>query len=390
MFQYNELFNRKNTNSLKWDHTARIFSVENADHILPMWLADMDIPTPSFIVDALKERLEHPIFGYTKSPQSLYDAIIKWYKERHHWTIDRDKLLFHEGVVPSMATIIETFTKKGEKVCISPPIYGPFYSVPKNLKREVVDVPLIEEHGVYRYNFQLLEKAFQTGVKVYILSNPHNPAGVVWEKETLTTLLLLARRYNVLIISDEIHCDIVFPPNKHITLQLLNDEIGAEVVTCLSPTKTFNIASVHFSVMVASNKALTARLKQNAMMHGRFNPNVFAMVAAESAYTLGAKWTDGLIQHISENMDYVINACRDIAGVRILKPQGTYLLWLDYRETNLDEKEIQKKLLLSGLGLDPGAKFGDGGDGFLRMNVAAPRQTIEEAVYRLHLALDEK
>ena len=388
MFNFNELHERKNTNCYKWDNNEQVYSIDDASDLLPMWIADMDIATPTFIIDAMKERLAHPIFGYATVPHSLSEAIINWYKTRHSWSIHTDNLLFHEGVIPAIATIIETFTTEGDKVCISSPVYAPFDSIPKNLKREVVRVALEEQDGFYSYNFDTLEEAFRAGVKIYILCNPHNPAGMVWDRETLTHILQLAKRYNVLVISDEIHCDLVLPPHKHIALQTLNVDIDADIITCISPTKTFNLASIHFAMMVSSNKALTAKLKQHALMHGRFGPNVFAIFATEAAYTHGADWVDGLLTHISDNMDYVIEACRELEGIRIVKPQGTYLLWIDYRATGLSEKEMLDQLLTKGrLGLDPGAKFGHEGQGFLRMNVATPRMTVEEAVTRLKKAL---
>lgn len=388
MFNYNEVHDRKNTNCYKWDSNEAVYKIKDASQLLPMWIADMDIATPSFIIEAMKKRLEHPVFGYAKAPDSLFAAIIDWYRERHNWTIDKKSMLFHEGVVPALATIIETFTEAGERVAISSPVYVPFTSVPENLKREVVPVALEEMDGAWRYNFETLEEAFRSGVRAYILCNPHNPGGYVWDEATLLQILKLAKQYNVLIISDEIHCDLVLPPFKHIALQTLNNDIGAEIVTCISPTKTFNLASVQFAMMVTSNEELTKKLQQNALMHGRMAPNIFGMIATEAAFRDGAEWVDGLLTHLSDNMDYVIEACRDLKGIRIEKPMGTYLLWIDYRATGLSEKEMFERLLGEAqLGLDPGAKFGAGGEGFMRMNIATPRSAVEEAVRRLHIAL---
>lgn len=388
MFDFNEVHDRKKTNCYKWDNNEQVYNIDDASDLLPMWIADMDIATPSFIIDAMKQRLEHPVFGYAKVPETLYTAILNWYNTRQNWTIDKDNLLFHEGVIPAIATIIETFTEIGDRVAISSPVYVPFTSIPTNLKREVVRVPLLEHDGVFTYDFDALESIFKQGVRIYILCNPHNPGGFVWDEQTLTMILRLAKQYDVLIISDEIHSDLILPPNKHIALQTLNGDIDAQIITCISPTKTFNLASVQFAMMVSSHKALTAKLKQHALMHGRFAPNIFGMIATEAAFTHGAEWVDALCTYISANMDYVIEACKQINGIRIVKPKGTYLLWIDYRGTGLNEKEMFEKLLQKGrLGLDPGAKFGSEGDGFMRMNVATPRSTVEEAVKRLKLAI---
>ena len=391
MYNFNEVHDRKNTNCYKWDNNEVVYKIEDASDLLPMWIADMDIATPTFVIEAMQQRLEHPVFGYVKTPDSLYTAIIDWYKTRHHWTIEKENLLFHDGVIPAIAAIIETFTAVGDRVAISSPVYVPFTSIPTNLKREVVRVPLEEKNEEWIYNFETLEAAFQDGVSVYILCNPHNPGGYVWNEDTLVRILQLAKQYDVLVISDEIHCDLVLAPYKHIALQTLNETIGADIITCLSPTKTFNLASVQFAMMVTSNKDLTAKLQRHALVHGRFAPNIFGMVATEAAFAQGADWVDGLLEHLAGNIDYVIEACRDLDGIRITKPRGTYLLWIDYRESGLSEKEMFERLLHVGkLGLDPGKKFGVEGEGFMRMNIAVPRATVEEAVRRLHIALQAK
>lgn len=388
MYNFNEVHERKNTNCYKWDNNEQVYNIPDATDLLPMWIADMDIATPSFIIEAMQQRLEHPVFGYAKTPDTLFTAIIDWYKTRHNWTIDRESLLFHDGVIPAIAAIIETFTEVGDYVAISSPVYVPFTSIPTNLNREVVRVPLAKRGGKFEYDFESLEAAFREGVSVYILCNPHNPGGYVWDKESLVRILQLAKQYDVLIISDEIHCDLVLPPFTHTALQILNEDIDAQIITCLSPTKTFNLASVQFAMMVPSHKALTAKLQQHALEHGRFAPNIFGMVATEAAFSMGADWVDGLLTHISSNMDYVIEACRDLEGIVIHKPQGTYLLWIDYRATGLGEKDMFERLIHGAkLGLDPGAKFGVEGEGFMRMNIATPRSTVEEAVKRLRIAL---
>ena len=388
MFNYNEVIDRKNSHCYKWDNNEAVYNIKDASDLLPMWIADMDIATPSFVIEAMQARLQHPVFGYAKAPDTLYEAIIDWYKTRHQWTISKDLLLFHEGVIPALATIIETFTEAGDNVAISSPVYVPFTSIPMNLKRNVVRVPLVEGDGAWHYDFDALEKAFREGVRAYILCNPHNPGGYVWDENTLHRILQLAKQYDVLVISDEIHCDLVLPPFQHIALQTLNEEIGADIITCLSPTKTFNLASVQFAMMVPSTKSLATKLQQHALMHGRMAPNIFGMVAAEAAFSKGAAWVDGLLTHLADNIDYVIDACRDLEGLVIEKPMGTYLLWIDYRATGLSEKEMFERLIgVAKLGLDPGAKFGVEGEGFMRMNIAVPRATLEEAVRRLHVAL---
>lgn len=380
MYQFDEQHNRLNTNSYKWDKTKELYKIDQTDGFLPMWVADMDFHVAPEITAALQERLQNPIFGYSFPPAKLNEAIVDWYTKRHRWTFDRKQILHHAGVIPAIVSIIKTFTKEQDTVAISSPVYAPFQSIPANLNRQVARVPLIEEDGEYRYDFNLLAEAFKEA-KIYILCNPHNPGGIVWDAETLQRIIDLAIEHNVLILSDEIHADILFD-KAYTPLQTLQNVDQAQIITCLAPTKTFNLASLHFAMMVPSNSELQKALEKEAMIHGRSN-NEFAYVATLAAYTKGEAWLDAVLAYIRENMRIAVEGLNAIDGVKAKMPDGTYLLWIDARETGIAEKELFEALAKVGqLGLEKGSKFGAEGEGFYRMNLACPRAYVEEAVKR--------
>lgn len=391
---FDVLHNRKNTNSLKWDQFKdRIkakYNVTDADDILPMWVADMDFAIPQVITDAIKERLDHPIFGYSYVSESCKLAIQSWFKNRHNWHIDPNTILFHHGVVPAIATIIETFTDPGDKICISTPVYPAFFNIPKAQKREVIACDLVSKDNEYEYDFVALEEAFKIGIKAYILCNPHNPGGVVWSESDLEKLVQLCIQYDVLLISDEIHADIVFDGYKHIPTLIVKDADKAKIVTCIAPTKTFNIAGIHAAMIVAPNDRLRLKLNQNLQAHGLGDLNLLASAGIQAAYEKGEEWLDAMIQYISKNMDYVVEELNQIEGITVTKPNATYLMWIDYRQTGLSEEEMMQKLLVKGrLAIEPGTKYEEAGRGFLRINVACPFETVKDGVERFKKALSE-
>jgi len=392
LFNFDELFDRKNTSSLKWDQFKdRLklqYKVEDASDILPMWVADMDFAIPKVISEAIIERLNHPIFGYSYVNHECKNAIIGWFERRHNWTIDPNSLMFHQGVVPALATILETFTKPGDKICISTPVYPAFFNVPKAQKLEVVECDLVLSDGAFKFDFAELEEQFKSGVKVYVLCSPHNPGGVVWTTEDLEQLVQLCIQYDVLLISDEIHADIVFEGYKHIPTLTIKDAEKAKIITCIAPTKTFNIAGVHAAIMVVPDKELRAKLNADKSAHGRDDLNVLAAAAVQAAYEKGDDWVDAMIAYVSNNMDVVVQELNQLEGIQVTKPQSTYLIWIDYRETGLSESEMMHRLLEKGrLAIEPGTKYSEAGRGFLRMNVACPLETVKDGIERFKKAL---
>ena len=389
MTNFEQVIDRRKSRSVKWDLMETIYGIEDASDILPMWVADMDFAAPQAVTDALHSRIDHPVFGYSYMCEGCKTAVHTWLEERHDWHTQTEWMLFHHGVVPAIASVVEAFTEKDDRILITPPVYPMFFSVPDRLGRQIVESLLIEEKGNYQVDFESFEEQLKQGVKLFILCNPHNPGGMVWSKETLQEIIRLCAKYDTLILSDEIHADLVFPGHQHIPLATLaGDEIN-RIITCVAPTKTFNLAGVQAAVMIATDPEKREKLKENALAHGQMELSPFAAAALTAAYEDGGPWLDELMNVLSSHMDYAINKItQSVAGIKINKPQGTYLLWIDYRDTGLSEKEIMDKLLTKGkLALEPGSKYGDSGKGFLRMNVACPRQTLEDGVLRFITAL---
>lgn len=392
MFNFDTVYDRKKTNSLKWDQfkdRIRVkYNVEDGSDILPMWVADMDFAIPSVITESIKERLDHPIFGYSYISDECKQSIQHWFERRHNWTIDTKSILFHYGVVPSLATIIETFTNPGDKVCISTPVYPAFFGIPKALKRELVTCDLVLENDRYNYDFANLEEAFKQGVKAYILCNPHNPGGMVWSENDLEQLVDLCIKYDVLLISDEIHADILLDGHRHIPTLTVKNADKAKIVTCIAPTKTFNIAGIHAAMMVVPNSELRVKLVNNKQAHGLDDLNVLAAAAVQAAYDNGEEWLDAMIDYVSNNIDYLANELNKLDGIHVIKPEATYLVWIDYRKTGISEEEMMQRLLTKGkLAIEPGTKYGEAGRGFLRMNVACPLETVKDGIERFKKAL---
>lgn len=382
--------NRRNTDSMKWDVMEKVYAIEDASDILPMWVADMDFAAPEPVISALKKRLENPVFGYSFVNESTKQAVSTWLLHQHQWEVPVHSILFHHGVVPAIASIVETFTNKGEKVAISSPIYPPFTHVPQSLEREVVNIPLREKDGAYEIDFVAFEQALATGVKLYILCNPHNPGGNVWSENDLHEMIRLCAKYDVLILSDEIHSDLVFAPAKHIPIAKIAGDEEHRIITCVAPTKTFNLAGVQAAIMIVPDQKKRHALEKNARAHGQLSLNTFAATALQAAYQHGEEWLKELLHYIELNMYYAMNELNAIEGIKVSKPQGTYLLWIDYRETGFSEKEMMQRLLHTGkLALEPGSKYGVEGQGFLRMNVACPRVTVEDGIERFKVALQD-
>lgn len=384
---FNEIHERKGSSSIKWDKMREVYNLEDTSKLLPMWVADMDFPAPSVVNEAIAERLKHPIFGYTYANGDVKDAIVNWYQTRHNWTIDSDTLLFQPGVVPAIATIIETFTNKHDKIGMATPAYPPFVNVPAAQQREVITCELTEQDGHYTLDSEKLEALFQSGIKMYVLCNPHNPIGIVWSKEELEQLVALCIKYDVYLLADEIHADIL--NTKTYTPALtVKDADKAKIIACIAPTKTFNIAGIHAAMIVAPNQELFTALEGYAQAHGELGLNVFACTTVEAVYTKGAPWLDELLAYLKENMEYVANELNALPGIQTTIPEATYLMWIDYRKTGLDEKEMMDRLLHKGfVALDPGTKYGEAGRGFLRMNIASPFDLVKQGVDGIKKAL---
>ncbi|MFJ7827477.1 MalY/PatB family protein [Psychrobacillus sp. NPDC096623] len=379
---FSTVFNRRNTNSAKWDMLEEIYAITDASEVLPMWVADMDFAIPSVIIDALQKRLEHPVFGYAITPEETKSALTNWVEDKHQLTIKNEWILFRQGVIPGIVEVIEAFTEVGDKVLIHTPVYPPFMSVPKNLDRQVVTSQLIEKDNSYVVDWESFEECLSKDVKVFILCNPHNPGGKVWSKDNLTKMAALCQQYNVLVLSDEIHSDLIFKPNKHIPMLSVAEDPN-NIITLMAPTKTFNLAGIQAAAMIVPDEQKRKEIDKLAVSRGYMGLSIFSLTALQTAYEQGAPWLEELLEVLTINMDYVVEQLSKIEGINVSKPEGTYLVWIDYRGTGLSENEIMDRLLTVGkLALEPGSKYGQGGDGFLRMNVACPLTTVEDGVAR--------
>lgn len=389
MSQFDLVVERKNSFSVKWDMMEQVYTIPDASNILPMWVADMDFKAPPPVIDAMQARLEDGVFGYSFVSESCKAAIVNWHQTEHNWTIDPKKMIFHHGVVPAIAAIVETFTSVGDPVAIMSPVYPPFFAVPEKLERDVLYAPMDEKNGIYSLNIANLEQTFKDGAKLFILCNPHNPAGVVWKKDDLQQIIALAIKYDVVILSDEIHGDLVLPGAKHIPLLSLEGAEAAKIISTIAPTKTFNLAGVQAAMMIASNNELFKQLQLHAEKYGYASINVFAAAAVEAAYTNCRDWLVELKQYVLTNMQYVQQQLNALPGIHVHIPEGTYLMWIDYRELKIDEKEMMRLLLEVGqVALEPGTKYGENGRGFLRINIGCSFKTVQDGIERFKRAYD--
>ncbi|NOX84743.1 MAG: putative C-S lyase [Chlorobi bacterium] len=381
MFDFDKIINREYTASVKYDLRQAYFG--KAD-VLPMWVADMDFETPEFIRNAVMERAKHPVYGYSIRPDDYYQSIVGWLDRRINWKIEKDWILYSPGIVPAINFTVQTFTEPGDGVIVQPPVYFPFFNAIKNNKRKQILNPLIRKDGRYYFDFEDLEKKAGQA-RLLLLSSPHNPVGRCWQKEELEQLAAICIKNNVLILSDEIHGDLILPGFKHTPMASISEEIARHTITCIAPSKTFNLAGLATSSVIISNKELREAFDRALERLHISNGNIFGTVASMAGYNNGDVWLEELMQYIRNNFDYLKDALdNDFEMLDVTPLEATYLAWIDFRKTGLKDKEIKDKLIHeAGLGLSHGPLFGRGGEGFQRMNLAAPLSVIEEAVTRL-------
>ncbi|MBM7648498.1 cystathionine beta-lyase [Bacillus ectoiniformans] len=381
------VINRVGTGAVKWDNVKDVFGVEDA---LPMWVADMDFAAPEAVRKALIEQAEHGVYGYTGIPASTKEAIQAWMKKRHGYDIDTKWLLFNHGVVPSLGTAIQAFTKKGDGVVVQSPVYTPFFEMVERNERTVINNQLILRDNHYYIDFEDLdEKLSPDHVKLFLLCSPHNPGGRVWTKEELTKMAELCLKHNVIIMSDDIHSDLTAAPHIHTPIAAIKEEFADITVTSIAPSKTFNLAGLQASAMIVANEKLRVKLSKVLAQHGFFTLNMMGTAAMEAAYREGEAWLDETIQYIRSNCRLVEDfISEEIPELTVMNPQGSYLVWIDCRKLGLSDEELMKKILHEGkLALGQGSKYRAGGEGFMRMNVACPRSIVEDGLNRLKKAI---
>lgn len=382
-YDFDTVTDRKNTNAIKYDLAKKRGKPEDA---VSLWVADMDFPTAPCIQKAVAEKAAHGIWGYSRPDNRYYDALKKWYKERHNFEVQNEWVVNTPGVCFALATAVKAFTKEGESVLIQKPVYYPFFNIINSLQRKVVNSSLILKNNHYEIDFDDFErKIVQENVKMFILCSPHNPGGRVWTKQELQKISEICLAHNVLVVSDEIHSDITFGSNVHTVYGSLSEQALKNSIICTAPSKSFNLAGLQFSNIFIADEKLRKAFSKELDKTGYDEPSVFGIVAATAAYSEGADWFDSVKSYIWENILFAKKYIEENASqIKVLVPEGTYLLWLDFSNTGLSDSEINDRVLNKAkVWLDSGSMFGKEGEKFQRINCATPRIILEDALKRI-------
>lgn len=393
-YNFDEIIDRRGSGCIKYDGLEL---EKGRSDLLPLWVADMDFKTPDFIVDALKKRIEHPVFGYPATPSDYFETISSWIRDIHGWTVDPSIMSYIPGIVKGIGFVLDCFCSPGDKVIIQPPVYHPFRIVPEKHDLKIVNNPLIpvfSEGGSgslfgYKMDFNHLEKIIDEKTKVLILSNPQNPSGQCWDKETLRTLAKITSSRGVIVISDEIHCEMVLNGKTHIPYASVSPEAAANSITFMSPSKTFNIAGIVSSYAIVPNQSIREKFFSYLDADELDYPPIFSVVATQAAYRDGKQWRLEMLEYVKSNVDYVDEFLREnIPSIRCVRPQASFLVWLDCRGLGLTQEKLVSLFEdKAHLELNDGSIFGLQGTGFMRLNVGCPRTVLEEAMRRLLAAV---
>lgn len=382
-YNFDEIIDRKHSNCVKYDGYQDIYG---ADGLIPLWVADMDFKTPDFVFDAIKERINHPVLGYFIHSDGFYRSIIQWMERRHQWQVEKDWIYFAPGIVPGLAFLVQAFTAPGDKVLLQTPVYHPFYYVVQNQNREIVRNPLhlVEDH--FEMDYEDLEAKLKAGVKMMILCNPHNPLGRCWTKEELRKVGELCLQYHCLLVSDEIHSDLMMPGYKHTPVANISKEIAENTITCMAPSKTFNIAGLATSEIIIPNENLRKQFEK-VMYDGvhLFVGNIFGELALEACYTYGEEWLEQLLVYLKKNVDFVQQYIKEnLPEIKTFRHEATYLPWLDFSGFRMSHEELFRKLAdQARVALNDGQIFGEEGRCCFRINVACPKSTLEKAMEQI-------
>jgi len=386
MYDFTTSSPREKTNAEKYTLRKKLFGTED---ILPVWVADMDIDTPSFVLDDIQKRLTHPILGYEEVPSSAFQSQIDWMKNNHNVEFELDDMIYSHSVVASINVAIEAFTNEGDNIIVNTPVYPPFFQSIKRHNREVLENKLvIQENSKYGFDFEDLKSKINERTKMILLCSPHNPVGRVWNKTELTELLDICVKNNIVVFSDEIHSDLVFSPNKHISFSSLNEKAKDICITAIGVGKTFNLAGVTMSSVAISNKNLKEKFLQTYEKHHFGQGSILSHVAFQSAYTNGKEWLEKLKVHLYKNYEMLEKLCEKYPDKLKLTPtEATYLAWIDCRSMNLSDKKLRDFFVKEAkLGLNPGLGFGSNGSGFMRLNFAVSTEKMVEVIHRIDTA----
>lgn len=386
IYDFDQINDRRNSDALKLEALKPRWGRTD---LLPMWVADMDFKTPSFIVKALERRMECEIFGYTSKPNEWYEAIIKWQKKRFGWNISSNMISFTPGVVPALAMAVQAFTQKGDKVLIQQPVYYPFSLVVENNDRTLVNSPLELIDGKYQINFEKLEQDIK-GCKLFLFCHPHNPGGRVWTREELEKVAHICHKNNVIIVSDEIHADLTLSPHKHIPFPSVSEEARNNSIMFGSPSKAFNMAGFASSYAVIENPEIRKKFQSYVEGNMLGDGNVFAFQTVIAAYNEGEEWLGQLLAYIQKNIDFLVDYIeKNIPKIKMIVPEASYLVFLDFRELDLCQKGIVELCVdKAHLALNDGAMYGKEGEGFMRINLACPQSVIKQALEQLKSAVN--
>lgn len=380
------MINRENSSCIKYDFRDKVFGRSD---VIPMWVADMDFRTPSFITEALASRLKHEIFGYSYRPDAYFSSFIAWLADRHGWAVRREWTEFSPGVVPALNMCTLAYTDPGDEIIIQPPVYTPFHGAVTDHGRRLVFNNLSETPEGWVMDIEGLRRVITPATRMLILSNPHNPVGRAWRREELEEIVEVCHEKRMVIVSDEIHSDLVLPGYKHIPLASISDKAASLTVTCMAPSKTFNLAGFSTSSMIIPDPVLMEKYRRTLVgMHLHLG-NIFGNVASEAAYTHGHEWLKEMMKYVQGNVDRVMDFCREhLPQIKPVRPEATYMIWLDCRGMRLDGAGLQEFFVeKAGVGMNEGSRFGPGGEGFMRMNLACPRSVVEKALRQIESAI---
>lgn len=395
-YDFNQHYDRTNTGCLKWDMIEPVFGSED---IIPLWVADMDFPVAKPITDALKKRIEHPFYGYTHPDKGVVNSVVERMQRKFNWKIEPEWIVFTPGVVPALHIAVRSLTHPGDEVILQEPTYHPFFSVVTNSGCKIVNNGLNLVNNRYEMDYEGLEKIFHPKKqridnpgrsKTIIFCNPHNPLGRLWRREEIIRMGEIVIKNGGVVISDEIHCEILFKGKKHIPFATISEEFEQNSIICMSPSKTFNIAGLEVSSIIIPNK----KLRDNFINTGAGivpKPNLFGYIAMEAAYRYGDEWLEQVLDYLEENLNFLKEYfVRNIPQIKVVEPDGTYLVWLDFRDLNMDKHTLRTFIREKAkVGLEDGFIFGESGSGFMRMNFACPRSILEEALKRIENAINQ-